>query len=139
MARRSGVAAICLASLLVCLLFSGLSHSAAGSWTVTADNLRLGVAGRMYSTPPLEPPWVATKQRVDITSVWWRYHMKPSQSAEVELCRASQCVPLSMARGRSDAFDGAASNEAFFFRARRLDRTATVVELTDLQLIVNHR
>lgn len=130
-------------NLLLCMAigWSSVVAGAAGSWTGEAAPMRLAVMERHYQSAPLQAvaPGSAAAGDHAITSIWWRYTVRPAGLASVELCRRALCVPLATGRGRTEAFAGWSLSEPFYFRASVPGHVRRTVELSDLQLIVNYR
>lgn len=112
--------------------------AAAGSWVANAPSLMVIMAERESLSRPLLPPSGSAPAGA-IHSIVWRFEQPPGSRLNARLCQANHCMPLSGARGQSQALAGLPADEGlrFHFSLRPGQRRAVRVE--GLQVIVNYR
>jgi len=129
--------ALLLALLPVLALAPSLA-AAAGSWVANAPSVRVVMAERESLSSPLRPP-PGSVHEGEIHSIVWRFVQPPGSALNARLCHAHRCMPLSAARGQSQALAGLPADAALRFHFSLLPGQRRAVRVEGLQVIVNYR
>jgi len=119
------------------VLASCTALAAAGSWSATVDGPRVAGAGRDYISAPLTGPAIATGAA--IRSIRWRFALPPGRTLVAELCADRRCVPVTGARGASEALAGQPADAPLQFRFRLPPGERAPVQVGAIQLLVDYR
>ncbi|SHF55539.1 flagellar protein FlhE [Modicisalibacter ilicicola DSM 19980] len=138
--KRCSAARHSLLALLLGLLMLPPAQADSGSWVGDAPSVRLFTPGRVAKSAAIAPPGRLPSD-ARIRRVAWRFEPPVDQPLlEAWLCHR-RCLPLSMARGASEALAGLAADQPlyFLFRLPAEAHADTPFRLRGLQVIVDYR
>ncbi len=122
---------------LLALLIAGQA-AASGSWVSEPPALRISLGDQDSVSSPLIPPAVVPAG-AEITRVRWRFEAPPGDLPALRLCQGNRCVPLTAARGISEAMGGAAADRPLRLHGRLPPGRRGALTLVGIQLIIDYR